>query len=222
MKALIIEDNRQQAEFTSRGLDGLGFKSEIAADGLSGLEALLNGEYAVALVDIRLPGMNGLTLIREARAAGCRVPIIVLSVQGRTDDKIRGLDAGADDYLAKPFSFDELMARINAVRRRSAPSTANHILRTGTLEMDVTAHKVFRAGRKITLAPIEYQLLEYFLRHRGRVVSRKMILEDVWDYADSVNSHVVEMAVSSLRKKINGPNDPDPVKTVRKFGYVME
>ena len=222
MKALIVEDNRQQAEFTRAGLSDFGLESRIVEDGQSGLEALLNEEYAIDLVDIRLPGIDGFSLIRTAREAGCQIPIIVLSVQGEIDAKVKGLDAGADDYLAKPFSFDELRARIDAVRRRFSPSMGHSILTADTLEMDVTTHKVRRAGRKITLPNHEYLLLEYFLRHRGRIVSKKMILEDVWDYADSIKSHVVEMAVSALRKEINGPNDLKLIRTIRKFGYVLD
>lgn len=222
MHILIVEDDRTMADYVSDGLRRSGFVCTHAADGEEGLVAVLHGGYDAVVMDIMLPKLDGLEIIRRARAAGVRTPIIVLSARGSVEAKVTGLEAGGDDYLAKPFSITELVARVQALLRRASATPEATALREADLEVDVVTHRVTRAGRRIDLQPLEYQLLEYLMRNKGRVVSKTTIMERVWDYAFDPHTNVVEVRVSRLRSKITAPGERELIHTVRRFGYVLE
>lgn len=222
MHILIVEDDRTMADYVSDGLRRSGFVCTHAADGEEGLVAVLHGGYDAVVMDIMLPKLDGLEIIRRARAAGVRTPIIVLSARGSVEAKVTGLEAGGDDYLAKPFSITELVARVQALLRRASATPEATALREADLEVDVVTHRVTRAGRRIDLQPLEYQLLEYLMRNKGRVVSKTTIMERVWDYAFDPHTNVVEMRVSRLRSKITAPGERELIHTIRRFGYVLE
>ena len=222
MHILIVEDDRTMADYVSDGLRRSGFVCTHAADGEEGLVAVLHGGYDAVVMDIMLPKLDGLEIIRRARAAGVRTPIIVLSARGSVEAKVTGLEAGGDDYLAKPFSITELVARVQALLRRASATPEATALREADLEVDVVTHRVTRAGRRIDLQPLEYQLLEYLMRNKGRVVSKTTIMERVWDYAFDPHTTVVEVRVSRLRSKITAPGERELIHTIRRFGYVLE
>ena len=222
MHILIVEDDRMMADYVSDGLRRSGFVCTHAADGEEGLVAVLHGGYDAVIMDIMLPKLDGLEIIRRARAAGVRTPIIVLSARGSVEAKVTGLEAGGDDYLAKPFSITELVARVQALLRRASATPEATALREADLEVDVVTHRVTRAGRRIDLQPLEYQLLEYLMRNKGRVVSKTTIMERVWDYAFDPHTNVVEVRVSRLRSKITAPGERELIHTIRRFGYVLE
>lgn len=222
MHILIVEDDRTMADYVSDGLRRSGFVCTHAADGEEGLVAVLYGGYDAVVMDIMLPKLDGLEIIRRARAAGVRTPIIVLSARGSVEAKVTGLEVGGDDYLAKPFSITELVARVQALLRRASATPEATALREADLEVDVVTHRVTRAGRRIDLQPLEYQLLEYLMRNKGRVVSKTTIMERVWDYAFDPHTNVVEVRVSRLRSKITAPGERELIHTIRRFGYVLE
>jgi len=222
MKALIIEDNAAQAATTCRHLMKCGYDCDIAADGKKGFKFLCERQYDIALVDIRLPKMDGLEIIRQVRKMQIETPIIILSVQGSSTSKTLGLDLGADDYLAKPFSLDELRARIDVILRRNKKFEATAPLECDTLVLNPIGMKVSRNGRTVHLSKIEFDLLEFLMRRKGKIVSKKTILDSIWDYAGAGNYHVVEMAISALRRKINWEGDRPLITTSRGLGYVIE
>ena len=221
MHVLIIEDDAKTAEFVAGAFRQSAYVCTICADGLEGYAAVLANDYDAVVVDVMLPGKDGLSIIRSLRAAGKNLPVIVLSARGEVDAKIKGLEAGADDYLAKPFSVAELLARVQALMRRASRQTEATVLKVEDLEMDLVAHKVTRAGERISLQPLEYQLLEYLMRNRGRVVSRNTILERVWDYDFDPHANVVEARVCRLREKIDKQSPRKLISTVRGVGYVL-
>ena len=221
MNILIIEDDVATAEFVAGAFKQVGYATMHVADGEAGLAAALHGPYDAAVVDIMLPRLDGLEVIRRVRAAGCPLPIIVLSARGSVDAKIRGLEAGGDDYLAKPFSVAELVARVQALLRRASRAEETTVLKVEDLVMDLVTHRVTRAGEPIDLQPLEYQLLEYLMRNRGRVVSRNTILERVWDYDFDPHTNVVEARVCRLREKIDRNSPRKLISTVRGVGYVL-
>ena len=222
MKALIIEDNRKLAASTAGKLAGIGYEAEIARDGEKGLEMICSGRYALALVDIQLPKLSGMGVISRARACNVMIPIIVISVQGDPASKTAGLRAGADDYLAKPFTYEELFSHIDAVTRRCNMTKAAEPLVCDTLVLDPVSSKVVRGERRIHLSKLEFNLLEYLMRRKGRIVTKRQVLDEVWDCAGSASAHVVEMGVCALRKKINWPGEKELLETRRGFGYVIE
>ena len=222
MHILIVEDDATMADYVADGLRRAGFVCTRAADGAEGLVAVLKGDYDAIVMDIMLPKMDGLEIIRRARAAGVRTPVIVLSARGSVEAKVAGLEAGGDDYLAKPFSITELVARVQALLRRASATPEATTLREADLDVDVVTHRVTRAGRRIDLQPLEYQLLEYLMRNKGRIVSKTTIMEHVWDYAFDPHTNVVEVRVSRLRSKITAPGERELIHTVRRFGYVLE
>ena len=222
MHILIIEDDARTAEFVAGAFRQTGCAVTVCADGEEGEAAALHGSYDAAIIDIMLPKRDGLAIIRDLRAAGRALPVIVLSARGNVDARISGLEAGADDYLAKPFSVAELIARVQALVRRAArPGEAATVLKVEDLEMDLVSHRVTRGGVRIDLQPLEYQLLEYLMRNRGRVVSKNTILERVWDYAFDPHTNVVEARVYRLREKIDRAAERKLITTVRGFGYVL-
>jgi len=221
MRVLIIEDDRRIAEFVSDGFRQSGFSVVCADDGEGGLAAAQQGGFDAAVVDIMLPKLDGLEVIRRLRQEGNRLPIIVLSARGSVDAKIAGLEAGGDDYLAKPFSIAELIARVQALVRRASPTAESTVLKVADLEMDVVTHRVTRGGRRIELQPLEYQLLEYLMRNQGRVVTKTVIMDRVWDYRFTPHTNVVESRICHLREKVDGEGQPRLIRTVRGFGYVL-
>lgn len=222
MRILIIEDDRQTAEFVSRGLQEAGFRVCCAYDGLDGLFKAKTEPFDLAVIDIMLPKLDGLSVIGEIRAAKNNMPIIVLSAKDSVENKICGLERGGDDYLAKPFSFAELLARIQALLRRASQSAEPTTLVVGDLELDLLTRRVTRAGQAIFLQPLEFQLLEYLMRNHGRVVSKTTILEHVWEYHFDTQSNIVEAGIFRLRDKIDKPFERKMIRTVRGFGYVLE
>ena len=221
MNILIIEDDAATAEFVSGAFKQVGYATMHVLDGETGLAAALHGPYDAAVVDIMLPRLDGLEVIRRVRAAGRPLPIIVLSARGSVDAKIRGLEAGGDDYLAKPFSVAELVARVQALLRRASRTEETTVLKVEDLVMDLVTHRVTRAGNPIDLQPLEYQLLEYLMRNKGRVVTRNTILDRVWNYSFDPHTNVVESRVYHLREKIDRRFDRKLIRTVRGFGYVL-
>ena len=221
MNILIIEDDTATAEFVAGAFKQVGYATMHVADGEAGLAAALHGPYDAAVVDIMLPRLDGLEIIRRVRAAGRALPIIVLSARGSVDAKIRGLEAGGDDYLAKPFSVAELVARVQALLRRASRVDEATILKVEDLVMDLVTHRVTRAGEPIDLQPLEYQLLEYLMRNRGRVVTRNTILDRVWNYSFDPHTNVVESRDYHLREKIDRRFERKLIRTVRGFGYVL-
>ena len=222
MRILIVEDDRQTARFIVKGLKQEGFAVDHAPDGEDGLHLALTEPYDAAVIDIMLPKLDGLTLIDEMRRAGRDIPVIVLSAKSSVDDRIKGLQAGGDDYLVKPFAFSEMVARIHALVRRSTRAKEPTMLSTGNLKMDLVRRKVFRNDIEIELQPKEFALLEYLLRNAGRVVSKTMIMEHVWDYNFDPRTTVVESRVCRLRDKIDRHFAGNLIHTIRGVGYVLE
>ena len=222
IRILIIEDDDQTAGFVAKGLQEAGFRISRAADGLDGLFRAKTEPFDLAVIDIMLPKLDGLSVIKELRAAKNTMPILVLSARDSVESKIAGLEKGGDDYLAKPFSFGELLARIQALLRRASRSAEPTTLVVGDLELDLLARKVTRSGQPIDLQPLEFQLLEYLMRNHGRVVSKTTILEHVWEYNFDTQSNIVEAGIFRLREKIDKPFEKKMIRTVRGFGYVLE
>lgn len=222
MRILIIEDDKKTADFVDAGFHQTGFTTVVAHDGEEGLRWATVECFDVAVIDIMLPKMDGLTVIRKIRATGNKMPVIVLSAKGSVENKIEGLNCGSDDYLAKPFSLSELIARVQALLRRATGVGEQNILTIDDLTLDLTTRKVTRAGQRIELQPLELQLLEYLMRNCGRVVSKTTVMEHVWDYEFDPHTNVVEARVCRLREKINVAGKRKLIRTVRGFGYVLE
>jgi two-component system OmpR family response regulator len=221
MHALIIEDDKAIAEFIGRGLREAGFAVDVAPNGEEGLEAALTGEPDVAIVDLMLPGRDGLSVIDELRRQGRSTPVLILSARRSVDDRVRGLQAGGDDYLTKPFAFAELLARVQALVRRATRTPEATTLTVGDLVMDLLSRKVTRAGQPIELRPREFALLEYLMRNAGKVVSKTMILSHVWEYNFDPQTNIVDVLVSRLRDRIDRPFERKLLETVRGVGYVI-
>ena len=222
MRALIVEDDRAIAEFVERGLREAGFAVDQAGDGITGLELALSEPYDVAIVDLMLPGRDGLSVIDELRRRGRTTPVLILSARRSVDDRVRGLQSGGDDYLTKPFAFAELLARVQALVRRATRAPKPTTLTHGDLTLDLLTRKVTRGATPIELRPREFALLEYLLRNVGKVVSKTMILSHVWDYTFDPQTNIVDVLVSRLREKIDRPFDRKLLRTVRGVGYVLE
>ena len=221
MRALIVEDDATLAEFVARGLREAGFAVDVAADGDRGLELALSAKPDVAIVDLMLPRLEGLELIDALRRRGDTVPVLILSARHTVDDRVRGLQAGGDDYLTKPFAFAELLARVQALLRRSGGGAEPTRLEVGDLTLDLLSRRVTRQGREIELRPREFALLEYLMRNAGRVVSKTMILSRVWDYRFDPRTNVVDVLVHRLREKIDRDFQPKLLQTRRGVGYVL-
>lgn len=222
MKLLVIEDDRTTADYILQGLRQEGHVVDHLADGRAALGQAMAGGYDVMVVDRMLPGLDGLALIRALRAARVLTPAIFLTAMGGVDDRIEGLEAGGDDYLVKPFAFGELSARIVALARRPQMPPEETVLTAGDLRMDLIRRKVTRAGTEIDLLPREFALLEHLLRRKGRVQTRTMLLEAVWDIRFDPQTNVVETHVSRLRAKLDKPFDRELIQTVRGAGYRIE
>lgn len=221
MHALIIEDDKAIADFIARGLREAGFAVDIADNGHDGLEAALVSQPDVAIVDLMLPGRDGLSVIDELRRQGRSTPVLILSAKRSVDDRVQGLQAGGDDYLTKPFAFAELLARVQALVRRASRTPEASTLTVGDLSVDLLSRRVTRAGQTIELRPREFALLEYLMRHSGKVLSKTMILSHVWDYNFDPQTNIVDVLVSRLRDKIDRPFETKLLQTVRGVGYVI-
>ena len=221
MKILVIEDDRDAAEYVRKAFDEAGHTTHIAFDGETGFNLASDGDYDVLVVDRMLPKRDGLAVISELRARGNTTPVLILSALGEVDDRVTGLRAGGDDYLTKPYAFTELLARVEVLKRRAGSSQAETVYRVGDLELDRLSHSVRRAGQDITLQPREFRLLEYLMRHAGQVVTRTMLLENVWDYHFDPQTNVIDVHISRLRGKIDKGFDAPLLHTVRGAGYMI-
>lgn len=222
MKILIVEDDSAAAALLQQGLTSLGYASEIARDGLEGLEKTRAANFDLWLVDIMLPKLDGLSMLRTLRGEGMHTPALILSALGEVDERVEGLRAGGDDYLVKPYAFSELQARIEALLRRArATSGTETELEVADLKVDLLTRKVIRSGQEIFLKPREFRLLEYLMRNAGQVVTRTMLLENVWDYYFDPQTNVVDVHISRLRQQIDKHFPLPLLHTVRGEGYMM-
>jgi len=221
MKLLIVEDDKETAAYLKRALSEVGHVVDAAAGGRSGLMLAAGEPYDVIILDRMLPEIDGLGILRTIRASGVKTPVLVLTALGGIDDRVEGLEAGGDDYLVKPFAIAELLARVNALARRPPPQEVRTELCVADLRLDLLKRTVSRAGRRIELQPREFQILEYLLRHAGRVVTRTMLLESVWDFHFDPKTNIVETHMSRLRGKIDRGHGAELIHTVRGAGYVL-
>jgi two-component system OmpR family response regulator len=222
VRLLLVEDDPIIADFVARGLREAGFAVDVAGDGNRGLTLALESRPDVAIVDLMLPGIDGLELIETLRKKGVNTPVLILSARHTVDDRVRGLQAGGDDYLTKPFAFPELLARVHALVRRATATVEPTRLEVADLQMDLLSRKVSRQGKEIELRPREFALLEYLMRNAGRVVSKTMILSRVWDYSFDPRTNVVDVLVHRLRDKIDRDFEPKLLHTRRGIGYVLD
>ena len=221
MRVLVVEDDRETAQFLQKSLKENGHTAYLAADGEAGLSLASDGAYDVLIVDRMLPRLDGLSVIKSLRAQGNRTPVLILSALGEVDDRVKGLRAGGDDYLTKPYAYSELLARVEALGRRTAPEEQQTRYTVGDLVLDRLSHRVTRGGEHILLQPREYRLLEYLMQHAGQVVTRTMLLEHVWDYHFDPQTNVIDVHVSRLRAKIDKSFDTPLLHTVRGAGYTI-
>lgn len=222
MKFLLVEDNERVAQFVRKGLEEAGHTIDHADNGRDGLFLASTERYDAIILDRMLPGgIDGLAALQALRATGSKVPVLILSALAEVDERIRGLKAGGDDYLTKPFAFGELMARLEALLRRAQSSDAETALSVGDLRMDLLSRKVQRAGKPVTLQPREFKLLEFLMRHAEQVVTRTMLLEGVWDYHFDPQTNVIDVHISKLRQKIDAGFDKPMLRTIRSAGYML-
>jgi len=221
MRVLVIEDDRETAQFLQKSLRESGHGAEVAGDGESGLALAREGGFDVLIVDRMLPELDGLTLVKQLRSGGDTTPVLFLSALGDVDDRVKGLRAGGDDYLTKPYAYSELLARVEALARRKSPEEQITRYTVDDLVLDRLSHRVTRGGESIPLQPREYRLLEYLMRHAGQVVTRTMLLENVWDYHFDPQTNVIDVHVSRLRGKIDKGFAKPLLHTVRGAGYMI-
>ncbi len=221
MRVLIIEDDKSVASYLATGLQENGYQVTHASEGDTGQQIAMNEEFDVLIIDRMLPAIDGLTIVQSFREAGKKTPVLILSALAEVDDRVKGLQAGGDDYLTKPFALSELLARIEALIRRAKTANIETVLRVGDLELDMLARTVKRAGQEIDLQPREFRLLEYLMRHAGQVVTRTMLLENVWDYHFDPQTNVIDVHISRLRGKIDKEFARPLLHTVRGAGYTM-
>jgi len=220
MKILVVEDDRTVGQYVKRGLEEQRYQADLVDDGMEGLRLASGGRYDIIVLDLRLPGMNGFEMLRTLRDRGNTTPVLVLTAQDSVDFKVQALRAGADDYVTKPFAFEELLARVEALGRRPK-EIRDPLLTVGDLELDIATREVRRAGEKIELTPKEYTVLEYLMRHAGRVMSRTLITEYAWDYHFDPGTNIVDVVINRLRKKVDSGHQQKLVHTVRGVGYVV-
>jgi len=221
MRLLIIEDDRDAADYLVKAFSEVGHVADHAADGEDGVTLALDGNYDVIIVDRMLPKLDGLSVIGKLRAGGVKTPALILSALGQVDDRVKGLRAGGDDYLAKPYAFAELLARIEVLARRGGGRSEETVYRVGDLELDRLSHQVTRAKGEIVLQPREFRLLEYLMKHAGQVVTRTMLLENVWDYHFDPQTNVIDVHISRLRSKIDKGFSQPLRHTIRGAGYMV-
>jgi len=221
MRILLVEDDVKIASFVEKGLRAAGYAVDHAIDGETGLHLALTEPYDAAIIDIMLPKLDGLSLVKQIREKKISTPVIILSAKDSVDDRVKGLQTGSDDYMTKPFAFSELLARVQALIRRAGGLSEPTQLVVGNLIMNLLSREVVREGRRIELQPIEFSLLEYLLRNSGRVVSKTMIMEHVWDYNFDPQTNVVEARISRLRDKVDRDFSRKLIHTLRGVGYVL-
>jgi two-component system OmpR family response regulator len=221
MRVLVIEDDRETANFLQKSLKESGHAADLAFDGESGLAMAQEGLYDVVIVDRMLPKRDGLSIVKTLRDEGRKTPVLILSALGEVDDRVKGLRAGGDDYLTKPYAYTELLARVEALGRRSVPGEQETRYVVGDLVLDRLSHRVTRGGEAIILQPREFRLLEYLMKNAGQVVTRTMLLENVWDYHFDPQTNVIDVHVSRLRSKIDKNFDKPLLHTVRGAGYMI-
>jgi two-component system copper resistance phosphate regulon response regulator CusR len=220
MKILVIEDDKTVGEYVRRGLDEAGYHAELVGDGAEGLRHAAGGHYDLVVLDLRLPKLSGIDVLRTLRDRGVALPVLVLTAQDAVDFKVQAQRMGADDYVTKPFAFEELLARVEALGRRPK-AIAPPVLKVAGLVLDTGSREVTRDGRRIELTPKEYAVLEYLMRHRGRVMSRTLITEYAWDYHFDPGTNIVDVVITRLRKKIDSGREPKLIHTVRGVGYML-
>ena len=222
MRILVVEDDLKTASFVTKGLREAGYVVDHAEDGTQALERALSKAYDVIVIDRMLPGLNGIKVVETIRIEGVESPVLFLSALGDVEDRVKGLKAGGDDYLVKPFALSELLARLEALMRRGRGQGEVTQLSVGDLEMDILARKVIRQGQRVYLHPREFKLLEYLMRHAGQVVTRTMLLENVWEYHFDPQTNVIDVHISRLRQKVDRPFKKTILHTVRGVGYKLE
>jgi len=222
MRVLVIEDDPKIASFLTGGFRQQGYGADHASDGITGLALARQGHYDVAVLDVMLPGLDGFALVATLRAEKIGLPVIMLSARASVDDRIRGLQSGGDDYVTKPFAFSELLARVQSLLRRAGQADSPTELRAGGLVLNLLTREVVREGRRIELHPREFALLEYFLRNPGRVLTKTLILEHVWDYSFDPQTNVVDVLVCRVRGKVDRDFDRKLIQTIRGVGYVLK
>ena len=221
MKILIVEDEPKTGDYLRQGLAEAGFVVDLARDGLDGLHLALNGDYALVVLDVMLPRLDGWGVLQTLRRGGREMPVLFLTARDQVEDRVRGLELGADDYLVKPFAFSELLARVRTLLRRGR-SKEPDVLRAADLELDLLRRRVLRAGQRIDLTAKEFALLELLLRRQGEVLPRSLIASQVWDMNFDSDTNVIEVAVRRLRAKVDDAFEPKLIRTVRGMGYVLE
>ena len=222
MRLLVVEDDKKLASYIVEGLQEAGFAVDHCADGEAGLMKAAGNEYGAIVVDIMLPGLSGLALVQELRRQRVTVPVLFLSAKASVDDRVTGLQAGGDDYLPKPFAFAELLARVQALVRRGSRGSEATMLEVGDLKIDLLSRKATRGSTRIELRAREFSLLEYLMRNAGRVVTKTMILNHVWDYSFDPQTNVVDVLVCRVRNKVDKGFEPKLIRTIRGMGYVLE
>jgi len=223
MRILIVEDERRLAAFLRKGFEAESMAVDVAPDGIEGAGLALEADYDAIILDLMLPGKDGIAVLKEIRAAGKSTPVLILSARGEVEDRIQGLNLGADDYLPKPFAFAEVLARVRALMRRpGTDAERGAVIQVDDLVIDVLTRKVSRAGRSIDLTNKEFQVLEYLLRHKGRVLSRVLIIEHIWDMQFDGGTNIVDVVINRLRRKIDDGAKHALLRTVRGVGYVLE
>lgn len=220
MRILVVEDEKKVANFIKHGLEEERYIVEIAGDGITGLDIAMNNHFDAMLLDVMLPGKDGFTLLREIRDAGISTPVIMLTARANVEDRVSGLDLGADDYLPKPFSFEELAARLRSILRRSSPEKTTK-LRCGDLILDTVSHLAYRQGREIELTTKEYSLLEYLMRNKNRILSRSTITQHVWKHNFDPESNIIDVYIKRLRSKIEKDDIKPLIQSIRGVGYRM-
>ena len=221
MRILLIEDDKEAAAYLCKALREAGHVPDLATDGDTGADLAASGGYDIMVVDRMLPRRDGLSIVEEMRGRGDDTPVLILSALGQVDDRVKGLRAGGDDYLAKPYAFSELLARVEALGRRRKPGEAETVYRVGDLQLDRLAHTVTRAEQSVVLQPREFRLLEFLMKHAGQVVTRTMLLENVWDYHFDPQTNVIDVHISRLRAKIDKGFAEPLLHTVRGAGYMI-
>ena len=222
MKILIVEDEPKTGEYLRQGLAEAGFSVDLARDGVDGLHCALQGVYDLLVLDVMLPGLNGWQVLEALRHKGLQMPVLFLTARDQVEDRVKGLELGADDYLVKPFSFAELLARVRSLLRRGTSLMPESQFQVADLTLDLISRKVSRGGVRIALTSKEFTLLEYFIRHQGEVLPRALIASQVWDMNFDSDTNVIDVAVKRLRVKIDNDFEPKLIQTVRGVGYVLE